>query len=824
MSIRLACGDGAIVRLSHEYFEKSVFNNPDIAVARSYTLQCKARSEFVNAVLDVADGESETVNITEDNFEELQNLCNELGFRGLDKELLAFRGKTRDLAELTDNEKETTASHQIRGFHYDPSKPVTAYFGSENPEKPPLRPDPFQTISEPPRLANTWDQYQSNTVWATNVYATVGRGGQYTTLAAAIAATPEEGTIIVNEGDYGNESVGVTTSVHLVAQGNVRLINVRFQVSARKFTLRGFMIKTTTNEVFTINGGFLGLCNCSVESLATSQDPTGKALFEIKERATLELTRCRVASDRVLSSKIPCKLNFFSSHVNGPIRVTRGDLVFRSCKLDGNIGAAIECFDSNVQIYRCIVTGSQKVAINAKNRTKLRMNEVHFDKIRGIGILVHGFSELNGEYLRFVGCEKAGLIVSNSEAMVSNAWISNSMYTGCEVGQFGKLELNETWIEDTQASGILCYSQAEVKLTRCRIRKAASRGIEAQNGSQVTVTDTLIEDCLQVGLLASDSKVHAKSSQFTQNWSANCFVGDKSCTEFTNCNFMESHNDGLVADTESMIVCNNCYFVDNRRYGIWVTQGKDVKFQQSIIYNNTLGGLRFESTCQMVIDSCVIEENSLVIQEVETATVRQSFIEKALSKQEEHTERIEVRHKSKATFEDNILKCVMIRVRNSEAAIRQNKFISSPKVAIAGEYHANLVVESNEMYRDRRICWLKDQSVMHFVNNRIIYTIRPQVNNPEDELANIVKAIHISGFSQAQIEGNSLNGDYDYAIYVDGQSDVDCRANQYQMGKKGGIYYVGVSKGLCEENKYTGWTRDREEPYFGRGCIRKRKE
>lgn len=51
----------------------------------------KARSEVVNSVMDLADGESGTVTITEDNFEELRNLCEELGFRGLGKEFRAFR-------------------------------------------------------------------------------------------------------------------------------------------------------------------------------------------------------------------------------------------------------------------------------------------------------------------------------------------------------------------------------------------------------------------------------------------------------------------------------------------------------------------------------------------------------------------------------------------------------------------------------------------------------------------------------------------------------------------------------------------------------------
>ena len=48
----------------------------------------------MNALLNWMEGMSQGVTITEDNFEELQNLCEELGFRGLDEELRAFRRGT----------------------------------------------------------------------------------------------------------------------------------------------------------------------------------------------------------------------------------------------------------------------------------------------------------------------------------------------------------------------------------------------------------------------------------------------------------------------------------------------------------------------------------------------------------------------------------------------------------------------------------------------------------------------------------------------------------------------------------------------------------
>ena len=84
-AVLLLCGDAIPVRARRDYFNKSVFSNPEIAMARSYTLHCKARSEIVNRFLDWVEGESEELMVTKDSFNELQGLCDELGFSGLRK-------------------------------------------------------------------------------------------------------------------------------------------------------------------------------------------------------------------------------------------------------------------------------------------------------------------------------------------------------------------------------------------------------------------------------------------------------------------------------------------------------------------------------------------------------------------------------------------------------------------------------------------------------------------------------------------------------------------------------------------------------------------
>ena len=98
MTVRLFCGDGSFVRVRNDYFEKSIFNNPEIAGTRSYTLKCKVRPVILNALLDyIEDGADKDI-ITDDNFNELQSLCKELGFSGLDKQFRAFQPKTGNIS------------------------------------------------------------------------------------------------------------------------------------------------------------------------------------------------------------------------------------------------------------------------------------------------------------------------------------------------------------------------------------------------------------------------------------------------------------------------------------------------------------------------------------------------------------------------------------------------------------------------------------------------------------------------------------------------------------------------------------------------------
>jgi hypothetical protein len=698
-------------------------------------------------------------------------------------------------------------------------------------------PPEFHPISQPPPFPPmVGDSTPTRTIYETEDAAgRVGDLGNFRTIAEGLANYQPGSTLYILDGNYRDEQLEILKPVHLVGEGNVKLTDCRFYITGNEFTMRGFALETSTNEIFTLNGGgTFGLQNCRLDSRTNAKIPGAKTPFDVKVSTSIEINGCQITSERVMNAKNGVTLDVLNSAIIGPISFTKSDANFRACRLDGRVGAAIEGLESQIIIVNCELTGSKDVALSARDRSKLRIRDSSFNKVRGAGILVHGFAQLTAENLRISACSKAGIIVSSSAAVVTGTSIVSNLYTGCEVLQAGTLELNETWIGDCQGPGVLCESKGEVKLVRSRITKGQSHGIEATNGSLVTMIDTLVEQCYLTGVFLNASKVTAQSSEFSANQGVNMFADNRSWIEATNCTYRTSKTNGLEADNETMIVCNGCYFVNNGAYGVSIRTCRDIKFLESVFASNTHGGALFESIKaneagvggRVIIDECTIDKNSFVLSTVDNAVVRRSRFMQATTKHEQQPrEHFEIRHKTNAIFEDTHITKSCTRVKNSTVAIGNSHFSSSPNFAIIAEYYADLTVEGNDFNKDKMILNLKDNSSLHLFNNKMTNIMRPQLKEPLAKTSVVdqkVKTISVRSFSKATIEGNLINGDYDYAIYVDGQSNVDCRANQIQCGQQGGICYSGVSSGFCEENTYTGKDQSHAE-FFAHGCIQKRK-
>lgn len=97
MAIRVICGDGGSVMIAPAFFDKlPLFQNPRMAPNGAYRLRCEASLETLNSLLQKIYEESSPVAITEENYDELRDLCLELGYTGIDRELREFHAETRN--------------------------------------------------------------------------------------------------------------------------------------------------------------------------------------------------------------------------------------------------------------------------------------------------------------------------------------------------------------------------------------------------------------------------------------------------------------------------------------------------------------------------------------------------------------------------------------------------------------------------------------------------------------------------------------------------------------------------------------------------------
>ena len=88
--LRASYGVGTTVLKSYLNQMSLFVRCPSLADSGSYQLHCHVSQEVLNAFVGRLYDDSARVEVTEDNFEQLKNLCDELGFSKLDGDLKAF--------------------------------------------------------------------------------------------------------------------------------------------------------------------------------------------------------------------------------------------------------------------------------------------------------------------------------------------------------------------------------------------------------------------------------------------------------------------------------------------------------------------------------------------------------------------------------------------------------------------------------------------------------------------------------------------------------------------------------------------------------------
>lgn len=648
-------------------------------------------------------------------------------------------------------------------------------------------------------------------------------------ITTAIQMAKDNTTIIVEKGIYSDNIISDKT-IHIIGREGAKLLNQHIEVKSGLLTIKGFSIKSDLDIVSIIDGTF-AMKDCTLESSSM------KACINVGPNTSLEIQNCSIVTTKAIDAAPGTIVTIISSSIVGNNHFFKSDVRFIHSKFSHPSGICFEASSTSAKVDRCLIQDCRDIAFSLREHSSISLETTEFSNIKGAGILLHSQSQMICKNIRIFNCAKAGLIISRgASGEVTGSVICNCRLSGCEVLYSAQLTLNESWISDVKGSCIFCEDRSMISTTRSVISSAGGHGVEAGNGCVLRLKDTLCSNCNGTGILASSSNLTAQMCEFSGHKEA-CIFGEDAIIELTNCAVCKGKSDGIFTEPGSTISINACYFSGCMGNHIFSRQPKDTKIVEStflesiytvagepksfeeIKFDKTrqiqyliFGGLTFDSADMIIIDSCYICRNMIRMLGVKNGIITQSHIIYAISKHpKEPTRTVEISDESSVTIESSSIDQTSITTNNAKLAIRKCTITNSGNFALQGANSAKLIIENNEFSDCRSISTIKDNTNIIFSYNNVKNVKRSKNAAKAGETSTLrsanlqrTKAINIKEFSSGTIEGNFFSGDYDYAIFIDGQSKVDCLTNQVQTGTKGGIIYAGMSYGRCEENEFSG--------------------
>ena len=704
----------------------------------------------------------------------------------------------------------------------------------------------FSWIEEPAPLKFTLDcDKETKTIFETENIIKVSKNansGHFQSLSQAVDIAKENSTIVIID-DIEKENILIEKTLHFVAKDNVSLKGTHFEVKSATSTFMGFNFEAD-DELFNASNCNLSLKNCKLTSTSSNVP------ISVSQSAILEIIGCELKGNKLIDTQSSSSIKINSTKIEGNLHFSKSDATFNHCMFSNPSGICIESLASLIKIYDSEITNAKEVALSIREHSSIVLGNTLIESIKGAGVLLHSYSKLQAKNIQLSSCEKAGLIVTHdAAAKVSGSAIRACGLAGCEILYQGHLTLNETWVSEHKGSCILSDYRSFINTTRCVIRDGNGHGIEAGNGSYLRINDTLITKCRGSGVLVSSSNLVSMMCQYSCNNEANIVGEDGSNLELTNCSIVDGCSDGIESVSGSVININSCYFARCKGSHLVGRGIKDTKivsstFEESIYSKegalittdeikqdaldssnyDVYGGVSFEQSEMIIIDTCFMNRNSVVINSCKNCIARNSTFLFAVTRPAEKVSKyFEVVDDSNMTIETCRFSKTVIKIRHSSATIRKCILQKAQNFVLNGEDNAHITAEHNEVSFCNQCASIKDNTVLQFSFNKVTSITRPKkkANAESTILDSRVRAFNIREFSTCVFEGNFISGDYDYAVYVDGQSKVDCLTNQIQAGSRGGILYTGMSYGKCDDNEFTGKSKFIE--YFN-GCSSSRKD
>lgn len=192
--------------------------------------------------------------------------------------------------------------------------------------------------------------------------------------------------------------------------------------------------------------------------------------------------------------------------------------------------------------------------------------------------------------------------------------------------------IEDCTIENSVSTGMY-LENATVSVNDVTMR-GAEFGINANPGTKLTLSNSVIEDESLFGILVRDAVIQATSTSFAGNDIGLCLGAGTSWVKATvrDCSFANNGDGVWINDFgDSSIVIDDCLIDDNVTSGIYVEDQGDVTITRSTITNNTIGvysydsnpkirsrnliqnnagGIKCDNNSVAVVESCTVNNNT----------------------------------------------------------------------------------------------------------------------------------------------------------------------------------------------------------------------
>ncbi|MET9134745.1 right-handed parallel beta-helix repeat-containing protein [Streptomyces antibioticus] len=294
--------------------------------------------------------------------------------------------------------------------------------------------------------------------------------GAHRSIAAAVAAAPAGGTVLVAPGTY-TESLLLARRVVIEAEAGAGSVRLR----------------TAEGPAVTVSAP-----GCALRDLALSGDDPARALVRVEDAAGLTVTGCELAGGAVEVLGSP----------SGTSAVPNSALTSGS-SLSAELADPVDG-GGVLLMLRSVLSRARGAGLHLTGDARARLVDSVVDEVDGIGAVLSGQSVLIAERLLVRGTSGSAVRVKGASRLLARGCrIVGAGRHGALVEESGELELADVRVEGAGRTGIRATHSARVTLTDSRFTDPREHGLHADEAVRLTVRDCQVTSPAGSGLALS---------------------------------------------------------------------------------------------------------------------------------------------------------------------------------------------------------------------------------------------------------------------------------------------------------------------------------